>query len=374
MNIPFELTKSLIALNPRNFTSLKRTPWAGTALAKGIKENFADTKTQKIGESWEISCDPEALSSIDSHSSLTLRDLIEADPIGCLSGELVHAGRTNCDILVKLLNADSPLSLQIHPSDHHPSLKSNECGKPESWLVLGAEPGSGLYLGFKSKMTLDTVKSHLEGQTFTPEMLEFVPVKAGDFFEIDPHVPHAIGPGVVLLEPQRITPGKSGKTWRMWDWNRKYNSNGDLDDLGGSPRELHIEQSLSILEPEHQYGSTYVDTLRRAPKSIKIAPGVDLKVFPPNQWYQVATIEMDPKSEFRLSAKCAFSCLTVIAGSGFSSHISGSTCRLNKGQSFFAPHNALPMRIRTNDQKLQISFVFPAGKGVINQEAELLFE
>ena len=366
-------TRHLIALNPRNFTSLKRTPWAGTALAAGIKRAFADSPSQRIGESWEISCDPDALSSVENFPAVTLSDIIHQYPEECLSGDLIAAGRTHCDILIKLLNADSPLSLQIHPSDSHPGLRANECGKPESWLVLAAAPGSGLYLGFDRAMTLESVRKNLEENTFSADMLRFVPVGPGDFFEIDPHVPHAIGPGVVLLEPQRIIAGKSGKTWRMWDWNKKYNAQGEVDEQSGKPRELHVNESLSILDPETQCGPEYVESLRRAPEETTILPGVTVSVFPANQWYQVITVNLEPWTRVRLRSRCAFACVTVVEGSGISRHPDGSSVNLVKGQSYFAPSASLPLDLVTRNQSLQACFVIPAGQGVITHEG-LVFE
>ena len=207
--LSLDLTQA-VALRPNNFTALSRTPWAGKALAKGIKKRHATDSDQPIGESWELSCDPEAPSKLLQVSDATLADLIACRTSECLSGNLVAAGRTTCDILVKLINPALPLSLQIHPSDDNKLLKSNECGKPESWLVLSCDKGSGLYIGFSRHLDKRDIQRLLETNQFSADLLQFVPVKPGDFFEIEPHVPHAIGPGVVLLEPQRVIAEKIG--------------------------------------------------------------------------------------------------------------------------------------------------------------------
>ena len=80
----------------------------------------------------------------------------------------------------------------------------------------------GLYIGFDNAISKEKLESLLRDGDKAKATLKFVEVKAGDYFEIEPGVTHAIGPGVTLLEPQRIIKGQSGKTYRLWDWGRKY--------------------------------------------------------------------------------------------------------------------------------------------------------
>jgi len=353
-----------IALTSDNFTSIERTPWAGEALAAGIKKNQAKSTSQKIGESWEISCDPEKPSRLKSASSYNLSELISLRPSECLSEGLIRSGRTACDILVKLLNAASPLSLQIHPADDNKSLKPNECGKPESWLVLSTEPGAGLYLGFSRQLDIKDIQTRLTNGTFSADLLQFVPVKAGDYFEIEPHVPHAIGPGIVLLEPQRILPGKSGKTWRLWDWNRKYNASGALDPQNGQPRDLHIEQSLKILHPERQFGPAYVDSLRRMPRRLSVAAGATADIFPANPWYQTISVQMKAGSQIKLLPIAGYACATVISGGLTAQGKKDVTQKMNCGESFFIASAGLPNELAANEKDSHITLIIPAGQGV----------
>ncbi len=353
-----------VPLDAQNFTSINRTPWAGSALASGIKKNQAISASQKIGEAWEISGDPETPSKLQQSPSFTLTNLISQRTAECLSEKMVASGRIHLDILVKLINAASPLSLQIHPADDHPRLKSHECGKPESWLVLSAEMGAGIYLGFHEPLTLDAIRKHLQNDTFTADLLQFVPVKTGDYFEISPHVPHAIGAGVVLLEPQRIISGKSGKTWRLWDWNRKYNSEGALDQENGRPRELHIDETLSILSPLDQSGLGYINQLRRTPRHETPAIGVTAEIFPANKWYQTILIKMAAGSKIQIKANAAYACTTILEGSLTSVHPAGRKIELGQGQSFFIPAAALPSSLAAGTSAALISLVIPAGQGV----------
>ncbi len=353
-----------IALNPANFTSLQRTPWAGVELASGIKKNQAETPTQRIGESWEISCDPEAPSNIRNIPHLTLAELIARYPEECLSRQLIASGRTTCDILIKLLNADAPLSLQIHPSDSNASLKINECGKPESWLVLSAKPGSGFYLGFSQPIPISVIREKIETETFSPDLLQFVPVSPGDYFEIEPHVPHAIGPGIVLLEPQRIIAGKSGKTWRLWDWNRKYRRDGSIDPQNGTPRELHIKDSIALLDPKSQSGSQYLAKLRRKAETVKPANGVIIEAYPANEWYQTLLIKMEPRSRLKLNASICFGCATILQGSLQATSTKNRQITMRQGESFFLPAQGLPTELANEDQPALLTLVIPAGQGI----------
>lgn len=369
--LSLDLTQA-VALQPNNFTSLTRTPWAGQALAKGIKKRHASSTDQRIGESWEFSCDPEAPSKLLNTPDATLADLIACRTSECISGNLVAAGRTTCDILVKLINPSSPLSLQIHPSDDNKLLKPSECGKPESWLVLSCDKGSGLYIGFSRHLEKTDIQRLLETDHFSADLLHFVPVKPGDFFEIEPHVPHAIGPGVVLLEPQRVIAGKSGKTWRMWDWNRKYNPAGQEDPTAGRPRQLHIKEAVSLLTPESQVGSKYSDSLKRAATKLNPQPGVSATVYPPNSWYQVIIVDLAPSASVKISSKACFAGCMVLDGVALSASQFGRKIPMQSGDNFFIPAAALPNTLSTSSEgPACIALVIPAGKGVPSHNGDI---
>ena len=201
-----DLSKPLL-LRPDNFLPLARTPWAGSTIAAKYKSDLVpESAGKKIGEAWEFSCDPSFPSKLKDYP-VTLSELFLAR-----APEIFGPANSDkrCELLVKLINASDPLSVQVHPRDDDPDLKSNECGKPESWYVLDAEPGAGIYLGFSRKMSRDELRQGLLSGN-SRELLQFVAVKPGDYFEIEPGVAHCVGPGVTLLEPQRVVEGLSGK-------------------------------------------------------------------------------------------------------------------------------------------------------------------
>jgi len=148
---------------------------------------------------------------------------------------------------VKLLDADDDLSVQIHPDVDSPGLAEDETGKPECWYVVANRPGAGVYLGLQSGVELDDMRKALDAGADVSQLLRFQPVTPGDFYLLPPGLPHAVGRGVTLVEPQYVFPGKKGVTLRYWDWNRRYNSDGQLSPEGRS-RELHVERALAVTD------------------------------------------------------------------------------------------------------------------------------
>ena len=136
-------------------------------------------------------------------------------------------------LLVKIIDADSDLSIQVHPSHeeakHFPGAQS----KDESWLILDARDDAYIYFGFNRECTPAEVRDAVAQGTVT-ELLEKIYVKAGDVFRIGPGTVHAFGKGITLLEVQE----PSDTTFRVYDYDRL--------GLDGKPRALHIEEAMSV--------------------------------------------------------------------------------------------------------------------------------
>lgn len=238
------------------FTAPSRTPWGGTRIARVIKAGLVDPELV-IGESWEFSFGPEFPSRIEGEER-TLADRIREAPEALLGRE---AGRGGTALLVKLVDAREALSVQVHPRDDDPALAPNESGKPESWYIEHAEAGAGIWLGLAEGASAASVRGAIERGEDVSRQLAFVPVEAGDFFVVEEGTPHAIGPGVTLVEPQRVLPGRRGITYRYWDWNRRYDAEG-RPDPGGAPRALHLERALAVTDWDRPRGGAYLDAVR----------------------------------------------------------------------------------------------------------------
>lgn len=327
---------NIILVQSNLFTPLTRTPWAGSKIIDNYKNKLhPDALGTKVGESWEFSCDPKFCSTIKGED-FTFNELFEKYPEQALSAEQVKKWGESSHILIKLLNADEPLSVQVHPDDEDKDLKKDECGKPESWLVLDAEPGSGLYIGFDKSITKGELEKLLRDGDKAKKTLKFVEVKAGDYFEIEPGVTHAIGPGVTLLEPQRIIKGQSGKTYRLWDWGRKYNSEGKRDDKNGKARDLHINEGLKIIDPENHFGDGFVDKTRVEAK-VKTLDSIQVKEFPSNPYYQTFVFEAKDDGQLELSIKKGYGLFVGLDKLSKAAAIDKGFRDIPKGQTAFIP-------------------------------------
>ena len=190
--------------------------------------------TVPIGESWEISDRPGDVSVI-SNGPLAGKDLhwlVENLRTDLLGNAKLEAGRF--PLLIKLLDAQEKLSLQVHP----PASKATELRgdpKTEMWFVADASPGSELYVGLKRGVTRGDFEKRIEDGSVA-DCFHRVPVSVGDAMFLPSGRVHAIGAGLVIFEIQQ----NSDTTYRVFDWNRV--------GLDGKPRELHVPQSLASID------------------------------------------------------------------------------------------------------------------------------
>jgi mannose-6-phosphate isomerase len=320
-------------LRADNFTPPARTPWGGTRLARDYKRAWLaeDRQSSVVGESWEISVEPDFPARLEDGTALT--DYIARDPEGML-GEEHRRGRTGTALLVKLIDTHEPLSVQIHPSDDYAGLLPGECGKPESWYVVAREPGAGLYLGFRSGTTEADVRSALLGQRSLRELLRFVPVEPGDFFVIDAGTPHAIGEGLTLVEPQHVMPGLRGVTYRYWDWDRRYDAAGRACEAGVA-RPLHVEHALAVTAWERVQREDFAASIRvRAGEPDMDTPPQFLRLAGPgglsSQWLRVA--RLSGTGAINLPGHPGLLGITVLSGS-----VSVDGVTAERGRSMLVP-------------------------------------
>ena len=194
---------------------LKLTPYLQEKVWGGhrLKPDYSTP----IGESWEISIHPEGNST---YRDKKLSELVN-------NKELPY--------LVKIIDTTDNLSVQVHPGDEYAAKYENSKGKTECWAILDAGENQGIYLGLKVGVTKESFKKALTKGENMSDLLEFYPVKRGDFFYVPAGTPHAIGKDVLLAEVQQ----SSGITYRVWDWNRV--------GLDGKPRDLHIDKALDVI-------------------------------------------------------------------------------------------------------------------------------
>lgn len=336
-----------LLLRADNFTPPTRTPWGGTKILARYKSGLGlDAPEPVVGESWEVSVEPDFPSRLQSGAA-TLAETIAAAPVAWLGEEVAARYGGQTPLLVKLLDSADNLSVQVHPADGDPTLAPDESGKPESWLVLEADPGAGLYLGFAERVGRQDVEQCIAGQGPLDELLNFVEVSPGDVFVIQAGSAHAIGRGVTLVEPQFVAPGRRGITYRYWDWNRRYDARGRLDPAG-EPRALHLERSLEVTDWASPRGDAFVARCR--PEIPVLATGdvtrsrlVGWEWFVVEQWQGDGALTVDPAGTLWA--------VTCVGGQGVLTAGDGEVT-LRCGESCVIPAVAGAVRLRLSDGRL----------------------
>ncbi len=256
-----ELAMKMLQKKPLEFAPIfKEKPWGGRKLKSILHKKIPSDHT---GESWEISCLPENISVVKSgyFKGKNLRELVSRYKQTLVGASNYQKYGDNFPLLIKYIDANDDLSIQVHPGDKIAAEKHRFFGKNELWQIIQADKGAVLYLGFKSGTTRETYLKALQNGTLDL-LLNKIEVKKGEIYYIPAGTVHAIGKGILLAEVQQ----SSDITYRIYDWNRP--------GLNGKPRELHTEPALESIyfeaQPEKKTGN-FVDTPYFKIKKIKIS-------------------------------------------------------------------------------------------------------
>ncbi len=185
-----------------------------------------------VAESWELSTCPDGLTRIAGgpFAGRTLAAYLTERPE---AAGTAFGGGGALPILVKLIDAQKPLSIQVHPDDAYARRTAGSTGKTELWYILGAAPDAFLYLGVNRAVSQEEFAARIRDNT-VEEILRRVPARPGGAYYIPAGTLHAIGAGIVLAEVQQ----SANLTYRVYDYGRV--------DAAGRPRALHIEQALKV--------------------------------------------------------------------------------------------------------------------------------
>lgn len=189
-----------------------------------------------VAESWEVSCHPDGMSIVENGflKNKTLQSLIDEYKDKITGEAFAYMGK-RFPLLIKLIDANAKLSVQVHPDDSFALANENEFGKNEMWFIIDAKDGASLIYDVRPGVTKEIFKEavacdRVEG------CLNVLPVTAGDYVNIPAGVVHAIGEGIILAEVQQ----NSNTTYRLYDYNRR--------DQSGNLRPLHIEKALNVID------------------------------------------------------------------------------------------------------------------------------
>lgn len=245
-----------------------------------------------VGECWAISAHPAGDDEIASgeYAGKTLSWLWDEhrELFGNCEGD-------RFPLLVKIIDAKDDLSIQVHPDDDYAAEHENgSLGKKECWYVLSAEPGQTIVVGQRAHSREEFAQMVEEGRW--SELLNEIPIKAGDFFQIDPGTVHAIKGGTVILESQQ----SSDVTYRVYDYDRKQ------DD--GTLRPLHMQQALDVID---------FDCAPLTSGEVELAGPVT--TLEQNECYTVDLVRMGEDgcpAELAVETPHPFTCISVIEGEG----------------------------------------------------------
>jgi mannose-6-phosphate isomerase len=222
-------------LYPLKFTPiLLDKMWGGNKLKNLL---YKQTNSGKAGESWEIS-------GYDGNISLVAGGFLEGNELnelievymGDLVGERIFEKfGAQFPLLIKYIDANDALSIQVHPDDDLAMKKHGTFGKTEMWYVMQADKNSELIVGFNQEMNRETYLQNLKNKTLT-NILNIEKVNEGDVFFLPAGRVHAIGPGILLAEIQET----SDATYRIYDYDRP--------GMDGKPRELHTDLALDAID------------------------------------------------------------------------------------------------------------------------------
>ncbi|EPC6548950.1 TPA: mannose-6-phosphate isomerase, class I [Enterococcus faecium] len=269
-----------------------------------------DIPNDKIGEDWVISAHPHGVSVVENGKFKGKR----LDELWSEHKELFgHPSEPVFPLLIKILDAEDDLSVQVHPDDAYGMKHEGELGKTECWYIIDAEPGAEIIYGHHAKTREELAEMIKDGRW--DDLLKKVPVKKGDFFYVPSGTIHAIGKGIMILETQQ----SSDTTYRVYDYDRK--------DAQGQTRELHIQQSIDVTTVPAKTPELQIKEVRKGNSSI--VTYLETEFFNVYEW--------DIKGITSFKKQAPYTLMTVIEGAG-DLVVDGKTYPLEKGTSCIIPN------------------------------------
>ena len=223
-------------LYPLKFKTIyKDKIWGGTRIKDILGKDFSPLRN--CGESWELSGVEGDVSEVVNGflEGNTLEELIEIY-MGDLVGETVYEKfGLEFPILIKFIDSNDWLSIQVHPDDKLAMSRHNSFGKNEMWYIMHAEKDAQIISGFNQQLDKAKYLQHFNAGSLK-DIVNFVPAKKGDVFDMPTGRVHALGPGLLLAEIQQT----SDITYRIYDWDRV--------DSEGNTRALHTELAVDAID------------------------------------------------------------------------------------------------------------------------------
>ncbi len=226
-------------------------------------------------------------------------------------------------ILIKLIDANDILSVQVHPDDGYAITKEKQKnGKSEAWIILDCEEGSQIVYGFKKPMDRHSLQKAIANDSLL-DMLNLVNVKKGDCVYIPAGTVHTLGKGIVAYEIQQ----PSDLTYRIYDWNRT--------DIYGCKRELHIDKALDVMD--------YSDSQPEITNIYHKIKHQHTNVIFENEFFNARYFTLPPKTIYKFENNNN-STITIISGNAYIVS-EGERIFTQKGDTWILPKQQQPVYI-----------------------------
>lgn len=258
-------------LYPLKFEHIyKENVWGGSLMKEVLNR---DIPSEHTGESWDIACHEHGTSIVRNgplkgKSLDEIYQLYKEELIGC--DKLTE----KFPLLIKIIDANKRLSLQVHPNDLYAKLiESGDAGKSEMWYVIQAEEDAKITIGLRDGVTKDQFIEAMLNEDLSSCIYE-LPVQAGDIINIPSGLIHAIQEGIMIAEVQQ----NSDTVYRVYDWDRL--------DLDGNKRALHLEKALGCIHFEDQYN-------KKAVLGLEVKDDIKKKVYIANEHFAIEKNYLD---------------------------------------------------------------------------------
>lgn len=289
--------------------------WGGNRLDTVFGFNLT---SKNIGENWAISAHPHGTSIIENGKFKGKK----LDELWSNHKEIFGApSESTFPLLVKIIDAEEDLSVQVHPDDSYALQHEKELGKTECWYVIDADPGVEIIYGHNAS-TPDELYNMINNNKWE-KLLKRVPVKKGDFYFVPSGTIHAIGKGIMILETQQ----SSDTTYRLYDYGRK--------DAEGNLRDLHIQQSIDVTSIPSEIPTQYFKVEEYGESSITTL--LNSSFFNVYRWTVNGVLELKKEAPYTLA--------TVIEGNG-TLITNQKSYSLKKGTSFILPNKITSWEIQ----------------------------
>lgn len=291
----------------------KSVIWGGERIAqfKGLP-----SQGDHVGESWELSPMAGNESVVDGgdFDGRTLPSLVEEFPDEILGAPVAARYGSKFPLLIKFIDSNDDLSIQVHPDDSLAAKRHNSLGKTEMWYSIDPAEGAYLYAGFKERITPEQFRASIADNTIVDYLKKFY-TKAGDVFFLPAGRVHSIGRGNFVCEIQEA----SDITYRIYDYDRR--------DAAGNPRQLHVDESVDAVN----YDDTDMEV-----RNVKPLPDRDvlLEMCP---FFTVTLFDAGNKGRFDLAPGRSFTVFVCIGGAATLTDPDGRTTALRQGDTVLIP-------------------------------------